>query len=163
MDLSTSRQGKRFLLIVALSLFSMTGGCKEGPWQLWNSYASRFIDSQTGRVFDPNGDQHTTSEGEAYALFFALADNDRPTFDRVLSWTQDNLASGDLKTHLPAWIWGKNKDGQWKVLDPNSASDADVWMAYTLLEAGRLWNSNAETDVRPRNAGPHRQKRSRES
>ena len=56
MGLSTTRQGKRFLLIVALSLFSMTGGCKEGPWQLWNSYSSRFIDPQSGRVFDPNGD-----------------------------------------------------------------------------------------------------------
>ena len=25
------------------------------------------------------------------------------------------------------------------MLDPNSASDADVWMAYSLVEAGRLW------------------------
>ncbi len=100
-----------------------------------------------GRVFDPNGDQHTTSEGQAYALFFALADNDRPTFDRVLAWTETNLAGGDLTTHLPAWLWGKDKDGQWKVLDPNSASDADVWMAYTLLEAGRLWNSKVDTDL----------------
>jgi len=147
MGLSTTRQGKRFLLIVALSLFSMTGGCKEGPWQLWNSYSSRFIDPQSGRVFDPNGDQHTTSEGQAYALFFSLADNDRPTFDRILAWTEDNLAGGDLTTHLPGWLWGKNKDGQWKILDPNSASDADVWMAYTLLEAGRLWNSKADTNL----------------
>ncbi|MGD0346312.1 MAG: cellulose synthase complex periplasmic endoglucanase BcsZ [Terracidiphilus sp.] len=147
MGLTTSRSGKRFLLLVALSMFSMTGGCKEGPWQLWNSYASRFIDAQTGRVFDPNGDQHTTSEGQAYALFFSLADNDRPTFNRILSWTESNLAGGDLSTHLPAWLWGKDKDGQWKVLDPNSASDADVWMAYTLLEAGRLWRSSADTDL----------------
>jgi endo-1,4-beta-D-glucanase Y len=44
-----------------------------------------------------------------------------------------------LQTRLPAWLWGKNKDGEWKTLDPNSASDADVWMAYTLVEAGRLW------------------------
>jgi endo-1,4-beta-D-glucanase Y len=60
-------------------------------------------------------------------------------FDRVLNWTQANLAGGDLQTHLPAWLWGKNKDGEWKTLDPNSASDADIWMAYTLVEAGRLW------------------------
>ena len=145
MGLSTSRTGKRFLLIVALSMFSVTGGCKEGPWQLWNSYASRFIDPQSGRVFDPNGDQHTTSEGQAYALFFSLADNDRPVFNRILAWTENNLAAGDLNTHLPAWLWGKDKDGQWKVLDANSASDADVWMAYTLLEAGRLWKSSEYT------------------
>jgi endo-1,4-beta-D-glucanase Y len=144
MGLSTSRAGKRALLIVALSMCSMTGGCKEGPWQLWNSYASRFIDPQ-GRVFDPIGDQHTTSEGEAYALFFSLADNDRSTFDRTLAWTENNLAGGDLTTHLPAWLWGKDKDGQWKILDPNSASDADVWMAYSLLEAGRLWKTDEDT------------------
>lgn len=147
MGFSTSRAGKRILLIVALSMFSVTGGCKEGPWQLWNSYSSRFIDRDSGRVFDPNGDQHTTSEGQAYALFFSLADNDRASFDRILGWTVNNLASGDLNTHLPAWLWGKGKDGQWKVLDPNSASDADVWMAYTLLEAGRLWNSSADTNL----------------
>jgi endoglucanase len=120
-------------------------GCKLGPWQLWHSYSARFIDPSNGRVFDPNTDQHTTSEGQAYALFFALAANDRATFDHVLAWTQTNLAVGDLSTHLPAWLWGKDKDGQWKILDSNSASDADVWMAYTLVEAGRLWNSPSDT------------------
>ena len=128
-------------------MFSATGGCKESPWQLWNSYSARFIDLKSGRVFDPNGDQNTTSEGQAYALFFALAANDRPAFNAVLAWTEANLASGDLQTHLPAWLWGKNKDGQWKILDSNSASDADVWMAYTLIEAGRLWKSSGETNL----------------
>ncbi len=123
----------------------MTGGCKEGPWQLWDSYANRFIDPSSGRVFDPHGDQQTTSEGQAYALFFALVDNDRPVFDRVLDWTQQNLAGGDLTAHLPAWLWGRNQNGQWTVLDANSASDADSWIAYTLLEAGRLWHSDADT------------------
>ena len=94
-----------------------------------------------GRVFDPTGDQHTTSEAEAYALFFALAGNDRARFDLVLAWTQANLAQGDLQTRLPAWLWGKDKDGVWKTLDPNPASDADAWMAYTLIEAGRLWKT----------------------
>ncbi len=145
MGILTSRSGKRFLLIAALSMFSIAGGCKEGPWQLWNSYAGHFIDSGSGRVFDPGGDQSTTSEGQAYALFFALVDNDRPTFNRVLSWTEDNLAGGDLAAHLPAWHWGKTADGKWQILDPSSASDADTWMAYTLLEAGRLWRSTADT------------------
>jgi endoglucanase len=115
-----------------------TGGCKQGPWTLWDAYSARFIDAQ-GRVIDPQGGGRTTSEGEAYALFFALADNDRACFDRVLNWTQANLAGGDLGTHLPAWLWGKNKDGVWKTIDPNPASDADLWLAYSLIEAGRLW------------------------
>jgi endoglucanase len=78
-------------------------------------------------------------------MFFALAGNDRAAFDRVLGWTRQNLAQGDLAAHLPAWLWGKNKDGEWKPLDTNPAADADVWMAYTLLEAGRLWNLSSYT------------------
>lgn len=131
--------GKRWLVLLPLLLvFCASGGCKESGWPLWQAYGSRFIDPQ-GRVFDPQGDQHTTSEGEAYALFFSLVADQRASFDRVLNWTQSNLASGDLTTHLPGWLWGKDKDGKWKMLDPNAASDADVWMAYTLVEAGRLW------------------------
>jgi endoglucanase len=137
---------KRLLLIVCLLMLGATGGCKQSPWTLWDSYSSRFIDTQ-GRVIDPQGGGRSTSEGQAYAMFFALADNDRACFDRVLTWTQANMASGDLQIHLPSWLWGKNKDGEWKTIDPNSASDADVWMAYTLVEAGRLWKAPAYTNL----------------
>ncbi len=35
---------------------------------------------------------------------------------------------------------GDKKDPDtWSVLDSNSASDGDIWMAWSLLEAGRLW------------------------
>jgi endoglucanase len=146
MGLPISRLGKRLLLMVSLLMLGAPGGCKQSHWTLWDSYAARFIDGQ-GRVIDPQGDARSTSEGQAYALFFALADNDRATFDRVLTWTQANLANGDLRTHLPAWLWGKNKDGEWKTLDPNPASDADVWMAYTLVEAGRLWKNPIYSDI----------------
>ena len=138
MGLRRSRLRKHLLFIVCLSMFCATGGCRQSSWSLWDSYTARFIDTQ-GRVIDPQGGARTTSEGQAYALFFALAANDRTCFDRVLTWTQVNLAGGNLQTRLPAWLWGKNKDGEWKTLDPNPASDADVWMAYTLVEAGRLW------------------------
>ncbi|BFO07625.1 hypothetical protein GGER_01350 [Serratia rubidaea] len=36
---------------------------------------------------------------------------------------------------------GENENKQWTVLDDNSASDSDLWIAYSLLEAGRLWDS----------------------
>ncbi|MGA2569055.1 MAG: cellulose synthase complex periplasmic endoglucanase BcsZ [Terracidiphilus sp.] len=147
MHASISRAGKRFFLIAALLSLTLTAGCRAGSWQLWQSFAARFIDPRAGRVSDPRGDQQTTSEAQAYALFFALAANDRPTFNHVLDWTQSNLAGGDLATHPPAWLWGKDKDGQWKVLDPNSASDADTWIAYSLIEAGRLWNAPADAGL----------------
>ena len=114
-------------------------GCRaEQRWPLWDSYSQQVIDGQ-GRVVDHAGGDRTTSEGQAYALFFALVANDRDRFDKVLNWTEANLAGGDLTLRLPAWSWGKNPDGSWKAMDTNSASDADLWMAYDLLEAGRLW------------------------
>lgn len=135
----TNRPGKHWLLIAFLLTLCPTGGCKQNSWPLWNAYSARFIDVQ-GRVIDHSAADRTTSEGQAYAMFFALAGNDRPSFDRLLNWTQANLAGNDLQSHLPAWLWGKASDGQWKTLDAHSASDADTWMAYTLIEAGRLWN-----------------------
>ena len=141
-----NRLGKHWLLIVLILALCPTGGCKEGSWTLWSAYQAHFVDAQ-GRVIDHTGGDRTTSEGQAYALFFALADNDRPTFDRLLSWTQANLGSNDLSTHLPSWLWGRAADGQWKTIDPNPASDADVWLAYDLIEAGRLWHVQSYTNT----------------
>jgi endo-1,4-beta-D-glucanase Y len=115
-------------------------GCRaQKPWPLWDAYAARSLDAQ-GRVIDHSEADHSTSEGEAYGMFFALVMNDRTRFDKILDWSESNLAQGDLTLHLPAWNWGKASDGSWHVLDPNSAADADLWMAYTLCEAGRLWH-----------------------
>ena len=109
-----------------------------GQWPLWDRYVATFV-SQDGRVIDRTAADRSTSEGQAYALFFALVADDRALFDRVLHWTERNLAQGDLAHHLPAWHWGKRREG-WGVIDANSASDADLWLAYALLEAGRLWS-----------------------
>jgi endo-1,4-beta-D-glucanase Y len=106
--------------------------------RLWQAYASRFI-SADGRVVDPARNDMTTSEGQSYALFFALVNNDRARFDSLAQWTENNLGQNDLGSHLPAWSWGHAKDGHWGILDPNSASDSDLWIAYDLIEAGRLW------------------------
>ncbi|CAG9172366.1 cellulose synthase complex periplasmic endoglucanase BcsZ [Cupriavidus pinatubonensis] len=121
-------------------------------WADWDTFKRTLI-SADGRVIDASTDDKVTvSEGQAYGLFFALVANDRTTFDKLLAWTENNLAQGDLIVHLPAWIWGripadKAKDGKetWGVIDTNSASDADLWIAYTLLEAGRLWNERRFT------------------
>ncbi|BDD94098.1 cellulose synthase complex periplasmic endoglucanase BcsZ [Pandoraea sp. XJJ-1] len=114
--------------------------CATVDWPDWTRFKAGFL-SDDGRVIDRSmDDQRTVSEGQAYALTFALMANDRVTFDKVLDWTVNNLAQGDLTAHLPAWLWGKKDDGQWGVLDRNPASDADMWIAYALGEAGRLWN-----------------------
>lgn len=108
------------------------------PWLAWQAYRTVFIQDD-GRVVDRTADGRSTSEGQAYSLFFALLANDRALFDRILRWTEANLSEGSLERRLPAWLWGRREDGSWGVKDANSASDADLWLAYSLMEAARLW------------------------
>jgi endoglucanase len=116
-----------------------------GFWhQLWSHYLRTFVDSQ-GRVIDWQRHDVTTSEGQAYALFFALVADQRQQFARILSWTNNNLAHGELGNRLPGWLWGRNTKGRWTLLSPHSAADADLWIAYTLLQAGRLWRISRYT------------------
>ncbi|WP_417616620.1 cellulose synthase complex periplasmic endoglucanase BcsZ [Oceanisphaera sp.] len=110
-------------------------------WPAWQHFKQAYI-SEQGRVIDPADErQITTSEGQSYGMFFALVADDQAAFERLLQWTQDHLAKGDLTARLPAWLWGKNAQQQWTVLDSNSAADSDLWLAYDLLEAGRLWKN----------------------
>lgn len=109
-------------------------------WPEWQHFKQHYMTDQ-GRVIDPSNDNITTSEGQSYALFFALVANDQTAFEQLTHWTENNLAQGDLTAHLPGWLWGKNDKGNWTILDKNSASDSDLWIAYTLEEAGRLWNN----------------------
>ena len=105
----------------------------------WRGYLDRYVQAD-GRVIDPQSDQSTTSEGQAYALVRAAWIGDRARFDTLLGWTRDNLQHGD-PAGLPAWHWGHRPDGSWGILDENSASDADQWMAYALLEAADRWDA----------------------
>jgi len=129
--------------VVAILLGGILVGCGTARADtdfgaLWQAYSAHFL-SGDGRVVDPQGADRTTSEGQSYALFFALVNNEPIRFATILRWTQTNLAGGDLGAHLPGWSWGKAQDGHWGVLDGNSAADSDVWIAYDLIEAGRLW------------------------
>lgn len=130
------------LLFIAVTLLWSVSGCAMQPqaedWSDWRAFNEGFIDGQ-GRVIDWTADARTVSEGQSYALFFALVANDRSRFDQLLHWTERNLAQGDLSQHLPAWLWGQITPDRWGIKDPNSATDADLWIAYSLLEASRLW------------------------
>lgn len=129
-----------FFGIVGMSgIASAQSNFCEQDWPEWTQFKKTFITAD-GRVIDHSGTiKPTVSEGQAYALFFALVANDRAEFQRILTWTENNLAGGDLTARLPAWQWGQKTDGSWGIIDPNPASDADLWIAYTLNAAGELW------------------------
>ncbi|MGY6252874.1 cellulose synthase complex periplasmic endoglucanase BcsZ [Paraburkholderia caledonica] len=124
------------------------GAC--GDWTGYRTFVERFVQAD-GRVIDySTPTQQTTSEGQSYGLFFALVANDRATFDRLLNWTRTNLAGNQFdpqNLRLPSWQWGRKADGSYGVLDPNSASDSDLWIAYDLLQAGRLWHDASYTQL----------------
>jgi endoglucanase len=96
----------------------------------WAEYKHRFI-QKDGRVIDKSNQHITHSEAIGYTLYFAYIYHDDETFERVYTW---------YKTHLPkntngliSWKWGKDKSGNWRILDKNNASDGDLWIAYDLL------------------------------
>ncbi|MFZ6709998.1 cellulose synthase complex periplasmic endoglucanase BcsZ [Undibacterium sp. TC9W] len=134
----------RTLLLLIFSVFLVSSGntfaasCND-PWPAWEQFKKTFI-ADDGRVIDHSGTRKpTTSEGQAYALFFALSANDKGVFQRILTWTENNLAAGDLTARLPAWQWGQREDNSWGIIDKNPASDADLWIAYSLGVAGEVW------------------------
>ena len=132
------------LLLWACSLQPARAGC---DWPEWEQFKHHYI-SEEGRVIDPaDGRRITTSEGQSYGLFFALVNDDRETFEQLLQWTEVQLARGDLTGFLPAWQWGTRSDGSLGVLDDNSAADSDLWIAYSLLEAGRLWQNHSYQSI----------------
>jgi endoglucanase len=130
-------------LLLAFSLLVSVSTPAAAPcadWPAWSAFRDSLL-RDGGRIIDPSDPRAiTTSEGQSYALFFALVANDRADFDHLLDWTNTHLAKGNLGARLPAWLWGKPAHGEPTVLDDNSASDADLWIAYTLIEAGRLWH-----------------------
>lgn len=140
---------RRLLGASALALLlpgiSQAKSCAAEPWPLWQVFREHFVQPD-GRVLDASTpQQHSSSEGQSYAMFFALVANDQASFDKLWLWASNNLAGGDIKQNLPGWFWGLDDKGQWRLLDRNSASDADLWFAYALIEAGRLWNTPAYT------------------
>ncbi len=113
----------------------------------WQEYKSIFI-QKDGRVIDYNNNDVTHTEGIGYALYFAQHFNDKKTFSLIYTWYKNNIKKNTL--NLPGWKWGKAKDGNWKMLDLNSASDANLWIAYSLLlmnekEKNSIYKSEADS------------------
>lgn len=133
----------------------------------WKYYKTQFVTSD-GRVVDKGRKSITTSEGQSYALLKSVLENDRQTFDKVYKWTEDNLSRKN--DHLFAWLWGKRSydtlnifddflvseikrklgdkatDGSWNVIDYNTAADADIDIAVSLLIAYDKWKDKKYLD-----------------
>jgi endoglucanase len=111
--------------------------------QSWQAYRQRFIQGD-GRVIDREAGDRSTSEGQAYAMLRAVFMDDRDTFDRVLTWGENNLQrrnpDNSSRDRLWAWKWGKTDSGEWKTIDANFASDGDLDVVTALILASRRWD-----------------------
>lgn len=112
--------------------------CLEKSYEL---YKENFM-SKDGRIIDYERDSMTTSEGQSYMLLRSLIVGDKETFDLVYKWSKDNLQRPD---YLFAWSWGKTGQ-EYTIMDKNSASDADVDIAFALILAYEKWNQKAYLD-----------------
>jgi len=100
---------------------------------LWSFYKFTYI--KDGRVISLDEKGITTSEGQSYAMLRAVWSNDRTTFESVWRWTRQHLQRREDR--LFAWKW---KD---KILDANSATDADTDVALALILASRRFSDSS--------------------
>jgi endoglucanase len=144
---TTARPAAMVCLLAALGASpALAARAPTTVWPLWDQYKLQFV-KPDGRIVDWDSGARTTSEGQAYSLFFSLVANDRPAFDGILAWTETHLAQGSLRNNLPAWLWSPTSPTAGAVADSNSASDADLWIAYTLIQAGRVWHEPNYTNL----------------
>jgi endoglucanase len=137
---------RRIHLILIFLLAGLCLACQPDPSKArltrvlttsWQSYSRHFIKSD-GQVIIPEEGGGAISEAQAYALLRAVWAGDATVFNRVYSWTYNNLsrdrAHGDS---LLAWRWGRLPDGSWGVVDANSATDGDLDYALALVLAAK--------------------------
>ncbi|MBL6454951.1 glycosyl hydrolase family 5 [Belnapia sp. T6] len=104
----------------------------------WRAFQSRFL-AADGRVVDTGNGGVSHSEGQGWALFFAVRADDQAAFQRILGWTRRVLKRPRDELHA----WRYRPEAAMPVEDLNNATDGDIFIAWALLEAGERWG-NAE-------------------
>lgn len=108
----------------------------------WRQFRDRFV-ARDGRVIDTGNGGVSHSEGQGFALLLAEWCADRASFERILSWTRDNLARP--RDNLFAWSWRPHQ--AIAVPDNNNATDGDIAIAWALQRAAARWSVPAWEDM----------------
>jgi len=106
-----------------------------GDMKIWQSWKTQFISREKGKeglVIDPSQGNQVVSEGQGYGLFLAVAHGDQQTFSELYQATKTHFIKG-------------NGLLRWKAGSEDSASDADVYTAMSLLIAGKKWSNQDYT------------------
>jgi endo-1,4-beta-D-glucanase Y len=100
----------------------------------WELFRQSFVEA-SGRVVDSGQDRISHSEGQGFAMLFAVHYDDRASFERLWQWAQRNLQVRD--DALLAWRWEPERG----VTDRNDAADGDILVAAALVRGGEKWKS----------------------
>ncbi|MCR5536337.1 MAG: hypothetical protein K6F05_02880 [Succinivibrio sp.] len=128
MDRSIKASLKSVLCMAGLLLSSAVSA------NAWDDYKSRFV-TKEGAVVDTYNHNMTHSESQGYGLMFALAYDDKATFDLILDWTNTHIKNP--KNNL--FYWAYRPQEQDPTADKNNASDGDLFIAWALLKAHKKW------------------------
>lgn len=137
--------GRCARVIVGVGILLAASGCGRSPAdphddraflaRAWEAYKRTYIHTD-GYVRDPSrGEGEVISEAQGYALLRSVWMRDEETFLRTWHWTERHLRRAD---GLYSWRWTPGGGG--RVLDANSASDADQEIALALLLASRVFD-----------------------
>lgn len=128
----TIRQG----LVVCIPLVLACRSPSTGDFMAvaWDTYRARYLDP-AGYVVDVWRDTGgaVTSEGQGYALLRAVWEDDPDTFRTVSAWTREHLLRDD---GLHSWLWSSSEQ---RVVDPNSATDGDLEIAWAHALAAEVF------------------------
>jgi endo-1,4-beta-D-glucanase Y len=120
----------------------------------WETFRQGFLEPD-GRIVDTGQGRISHSEGQGFAMLFAVHYGDRATFDRLWEWTRRNLQVRD--DALLAWRW----QPQGGVTDRNNASDGDLLVAWALVRAAEKWRQPEYSAAGTRIAAEVRRKSTR--
>lgn len=127
------------LIGIILALFTSTVWAGSAGWQ---DYKNRFLLPE-GRIIDSGNHNVSHTEGQGFGMLLAVYNNDRPTFDLLLKWTNSHLYRADIGLYS----WRYDPSATPPVADKNNASDGDTLIAWALLLAGQKWQQPTYRDA----------------
>lgn len=131
----------RAIFLFGITFLLMSCSTKEGNEfkSQYLAYKALYIDG--GRVVDTGNNEVSHSEGQGYGMLFAVAANDKDTFDALWGWTRSTLMRDDS---LFSWRYRPCAAKSTSCIDdPNNASDGEILIAWALLRASEKWGISA--------------------
>ncbi|WP_417696331.1 glycosyl hydrolase family 8 [Psychromonas sp.] len=124
-----------FIIILLLPQFL---SFERTPYQKnWIAYKEQFITD--GQVIDGENDNLSNSEGQGFALLFAVFSNDRKQFEKIWAWTQQHMQREDYLFREQVSSSEQACDKACISSKPN-ASNGDIIIAWALLAAENKWD-----------------------